>query len=361
MRESMSQENMTKDAAKILVVDDVENNRFVLRDIIQEMGCQPILAENGMQALKIIERLHPQLAILDIAMPEMDGYELCKLIKGNPKTRDIPVVFISAFDDPSDVVMGFDMGGEDYITKPFIPKVVKARLKLHLKLYDAHNELHEMNRRLQSSIDEQLHQLEMEKKNVLYALIRVARENACYDVNHMERLCYNCRVLVEAMQLSPEYGHLISDSFVDTIEVAAPLCDLGNVAIPTDILQKKESLSKEEMEVIRTHTTIGAKILEDIRDTGDYNDFLQMSADIAHYHHENWDGSGYPCGKQGDAIPLSAQIVAVVSAYCAMTENRIYRESYNIEAALEMMEEDAGTKFNPAIFKIIRKIYRHMH
>lgn len=357
----MSQENVTKETAKILVVDDVENNRFVLRDIIQEMGYQPILAENGKQALRIIDRLHPQLAILDIAMPEMDGYELCKLIKGNPDTRDIPIVFISAFDDPSDVVMGFDIGGEDYITKPFIPKVVKARLKLHLKLYDANNELLEMNRRLQTSINEQLHQLEMEKKNVLYALIRVARENACYDVDHMERLCYNCRVLVEAMQLSPEYGHLISDSFVDTIEVAAPLCDLGNVAIPTDILQKRESLSPEEMEVIRTHTTIGAKILEDIRDTGDYNDFLQMSADIAHYHHENWDGSGYPSHKKGNEIPLSAQIVAVVSDYCAMTESRIYRESFHIEETLSMMEKAAGNKYNPDIFQVIRKIYRHMH
>ena len=357
----MSQENATKEIAKILVVDDVENNRFILRDIIQEMGHQPILVESGAQALKVIDRMHPQLAILDIAMPEMDGYELCKLIKDNPETRDIPVVFISAFDDPSDVVKGFYFGREDYITKPFIPKVVKARLKLHLKLYDAHKELHEMNRRLKSFVNEQLYQLEMEKKNVLYALIRVARENACYDVNHMERLCYNCRILVEAMQLSPEYGHLISDSYVDTIEVAAPLCDLGNVAIPTDILRKKESLTPEEMEVIRTHTTIGATILNDIMDTGDYNDFLQMPMDIAHYHHENWDGSGYPCQKKGNEIPLSAQIVSIVSDYCAMTENRIYRESYHIEEALEMMEKDVGKKYNPDIFRIISKIYRHMH
>ncbi len=357
----MSQESTVKETARILVVDDVENNRFVLRDIIQEMGYQPVLAENGTQALKIVERLHPQIAILDIAMPEMDGYELCKLIKGNPETRDIPVIFISAFDDPSDVVRGFDCGGEDYITKPFIPKVVKARLKLHLRLYDAIGEMTDMNRKLKSFANEQLHQLEMEKKNVLYALIRVARENACYDVNHMERLCYNCRVLVEAMQLSPIYDSLISDSFIDTIEVATPLCDLGNVAIPTDILQKKDDLTPEEMEVMHTHTTIGAKILEDIRDTGDYNDFLQISADIAHYHHENWDGSGYPSNKAGDAIPLSAQIVSVVSDYCAITEDRIYRGAYSIENALEIMEKDSGRKYNPDIFNIMKKIYRHMH
>ena len=116
----------------------------------------------------------------------------------------------------------------------------------------------------------------------------------------------------------------------------------------------------EELAVIRTHTTVGARILEDIRNTDDYNDFLQMSIDIAHYHHENWDGSGYPCGLRGDEIPLSAQIVSVVSAYCAITEQRVYRESYKGEEALQMMEAEAGKKFNPDIFRILRKTYRQL-
>ena len=358
----MAQENNKgKDAAKVLIVDDVDTNRFVLRDIIQEMGHQPILAENGVQALKIVSRLQLNLVILDIAMPEMDGHEFCKIMKEKEETKDIPIVFISAFDDPSDIVEGFNIGGEDYITKPFIPEVVKARVKLHLKLYKASTQLQEMNRLLQTSVSEQLRQLEMEKKNVLYALIRVARENACYDEDHMERLSYNCRVLSEAMQLSAEFGHLISNSYIDTIELAAPLCDLGNVAIPTEILQKKEALSPEDTATIHTHTTIGAKILQDIHDSGDYNDFLQMSIDIAQYHHENWDGSGYPCGIKGEKIPLSAQIVSVVSAYCAITEKRVYRGSYTIEEALNMMDNDSGKKFNPDIFQILKMIYRQLH
>lgn len=357
----MTQENSMTEAAKILVVDDVDTNRFVLRDIIKDMGYQPVLVENGVQALKVVARLRPQLIILDVAMPEMDGHEFCKIMKEDPKTRDIPIIFISAFDEPKDVVRGFNLGGEDYITKPFIPEVVKARLKLHLKLCDANNRLVDMNRLLQKSVNEQLVQLEMEKKNVLYALIRVARENACYDEDHMERLSYNCRVLAEAMQLSAEYGHMISDAFIDTIELAAPLCDLGNVAIPTQILQKTDALLPEEIKVIQTHTTIGAKILEDIRSTGDYNDFLQMSIDIAHYHHENWDGSGYPCGKKGDEIPLSAQIVSVAGAFCAITENRVYREPYEIEETLEMMGGAARKKFNPDIYNILHKIHRRLH
>lgn len=357
----MAHENANRDVSRILIVDDVETNRFVLRDIILDMGYQPILTENGVQALKMVERFHPQLIILDIAMPEMGGYEFCGIMKEKADTRDIPIIFISAFDDPADIVKGFSLGGEDYITKPFIPEVVKARVKVHLKLSETSRNLMEMNRLLQVSVNEQLRQMELEKKNFLYALTRVARENACYDEGHMERLCYNCRILAEAMQLSAAYGHVISDSYIDTIELAAPLCDLGNVAIPTDILQKKTPLTPEENAVMQTHTTIGARILKDIKDTRDYNDFIQISIDIANYHHENWDGSGYPSGIKENEIPLSAQIVAVVSAYCALTESRVYRSPFSSEEAFQIMEKDAGKKFNPDIFQILRKISRQLH
>jgi putative two-component system response regulator len=259
------------------------------------------------------------------------------------------------------VVKGFELGGEDYVTKPFIPEVVKARVGLHLRLCEVNRQLQETNRLLQKSVNEQLRQLELEKKNVLYALIRIARENACYDEDHMDRLSYNCRTLSEAMQLSAKYSPLISDTYIDTIELAAPLCDLGNIAVPTEVLRKQEPLLPSDVEAIQSHTVVGARILEDIRDTGDYNDFLQMAVDIAHYHHENWDGNGYPTGKKEDEIPLSAQIVSIVSAYCALTENRAYRDSYHIEEALRMMEKEVGTKYNPDIYQILRKIYRQLH
>ena len=354
-------ENKEKEVTRILIVDDVETNRFTLKDIISGMGYQPILTENGEQALKILERFPVQLIISDIAMPVMDGYELCKKIKENPDMREIPIIFISAFDNPEDIVKGFALEGADYITKPFIPEVVRARVRVHLKLYEANQRLQESNRKLQISISDQLKQMEIEKKNVLYALIRVARENASYDEKHMERLSYNCRVLADAMQLSNQYGHMISDSYVDTIELAAPLCDLGNVAIPTSILQKISSLTAEEEEVMQTHTTIGARVLRDIKKSGDYNDFIQMSIDIANYHHENWDGSGYPEGIHGEQIPLSAQIVSIVSEYCALTENRTYRGMYDKEDTFEIMKQDVGTKFNSDIFEILQKIYRQLH
>lgn len=354
----MTERDNTK--AKILIVDDVDSNRFVLRDIINEMGYQPILAENGTQALKVVERLWPQMIILDIAMPGMDGYEVCEILKKDPKTREIPIVFISAYDNPEDVVKGFHIGGEDYITKPFLPEVVKVRVGLHLKLYEANRELAEKNRLLQASINEQLHQIELEKKNVLYALTRVARENAAYDVNHMERISKNCKILAEAMQLSPQFSHLISDTYVETIELAAPLCDLGNVGIPTSILQKESALTDEELSVIRMHTEVGARVLKDVKSTGDYNDFLEMSYDIAQNHHENFDGSGYPAGKRDKEIPLSAQILAVVADYCALTEERVYRPAYSDEQVIEIMKKDAGVKYNPDIFSLLTMIVRQL-
>ena len=346
---------------RILIVDDVEANRFILRDIIKEMGYQPVLTENGMQAIKMAKSIHPQLIILDIAMPEMDGYEVCRRLKADTEVREIPIIFVSAFDEPGDIVKGFSLGGEDYITKPFVTEVVKARVGLHLKVYEASRRAQEMNRQLQVSINEQLKQMEAERRSILYALIRVARENASYDENYMERLSYNSRILTEALQLSELYGSVISDNYVDTMELAAPLCDLGNMAIPTDILQKQGVLTESENEIMRRHTTIGARILREISVAGNENKLIQMAIEIANFHHENWDGSGYPEGLLGESIPLSAQVVAVAGAFCALTEKRTYREAYTKEQAIEIMERDNGSKFNPDIFFVLTKIVRQLH
>ncbi|MBP3486815.1 MAG: response regulator [Roseburia sp.] len=352
----MIHEDKKRESQGILIVDDVEENRFVLRDIISDMGYLPILTENGVQALKMVERCRPQLIILDVAMPQMDGYEFCRIMKENVDTRDIPIVFISAFDNPADIVQGFNLGGEDYITKPFIPEIVKARVGVHLKFAEMKRNMMEINRQLQTSVGEQLKQMEAEKKDVIYALLRVARECVSYDEAYMDRLKANCRTLAEAMQLSAAYGSLISDSYIDRIELMAPLCNLGNVAVPTDILSGKEHLSKEEQTLLESHTTVGAEILHDIRKIRDFNDFIEMAEEIAHYHHENWDGSGYPEGKKGEEIPLSAQIVAVVDTYCTLTQD----DGCGRQEALDIMEQDVGKRFNPELFGILRRIAKQL-
>lgn len=350
----MLYQNSGKNRATILIVDDVETNRLILEEIIQSMGCNPVLAENGEQALELAGQCGPQLILTDISMPGMDGYKLCRLLKANKHTKDIPIVFISAYDDPNDIVQGFRLGGEDYITKPFIPEIVQARVGVHLNLHQAKHDLMEMNRRLQVSVSEQLKQIEQEKKNILYALANMAAKNYGYETGRMERLKNNCRILAQGMQLSPIFEGKISDSYIDTVEIAAPLLDIGNIGIPKEILNKKSGLTEEETALVQSHTEIGAQLLKDLHVNTDYNDFISISIEIAHYHHENWDGSGYPDGLKQDEIPLSAQIVATVERYCTLTG----KEGCTRKEALEQMDADSGVRFNPDIYQICCKISR---
>lgn len=345
-----------KNGGKILIVDDVEINRLVLEEIIQNMGCDPILAENGQRAIELAGKCSPQLILTDISMPGMDGYELCKILKGNKNTQDIPVIFISAYDNPQDIVEGFQLGGEDYITKPFVSEVVQARVGVHLRLQEAKNEMLAMNRRLQVSVSEQLKQMEEEKKNILYALANMAAKNFGYEQGHMDRLKRNCRILAQGMQLSPIFEDRISDAYIDTIELAAPICNIGNIGIPKEILRKETGLTEEEEAIVHSHTEIGAQLLEDLHVNNDYNDFISISIDIAHYHHENWDGSGYPDGLKREEIPTAAQIVAIIEMYCTLTG----KQNYDRQEALEIMRGDAGVKFNPDIFHICCKISRQL-
>lgn len=346
--------------AVVLIVDDVEVNRVILGECISDMGCRVMLAESGARALEMARETMPNLVLTDISMPEMDGYELCRILKANIETRNIPIIFISAFDETKDIVKGFDMGGGDYITKPFIPELVQARVSVHLRLYEATLEIKEANRRLQASVNEQVRQLEQERKNVLYALADVAAENSWHDNTYIDRMRYNCHILAQSMQLSPLFEEQISDSFVETVQFAAPLCDIGNIGIPKEILQKESVFDEEERVLMQNHTRIGAKLLKDLKVTNDYNDFIQISTDIAHFHHENWDGSGYPEGKKGHEIPLAAQIVSMSSMYCALTEARSFRQGYDREEALEIMRQEAENKFNPDIFDIFCKVARQL-
>ncbi len=354
----MSLQELEKE--KILIVDDVEANRFALRDIVLGMGYQPILAENGEQALKVLERVSVRVIVLDIAMPGIDGFQVCEFIKDDPTMREVPVLFISAYDDPATVAKGFEVGGADFITKPFVPEVVRARINLQVTIYSSKKEVTDLNRKLQIVMTEQLRRVEASKRNVLYALLRIARENAAYDADHMDRLSQNSRLLAEAMQISLAFGDQISNQFIDAIELAAPISDLGNVAIPSEVLCKTGKLTSEEIATMRRHTIIGEQILQDIDDDNHNNLFLTISREVAKCHHENWDGSGYPEGLSGDQIPLSAQIVNMVGTYCALTETRSYRAAFSPEEAFETMGNTMGSTYNPVMFDIFRKIRRQL-
>ena len=352
----MSGKNIDIGRAIILIVDDLEMNREILAQIIRNIGGEPLFAGSGEEALEVIKEQCPELVLTDISMPGMNGYELCKILKRKKETRNTPVIFISAYDEPQDIVEGLSLGGDDYITKPFIPEVVQARVGVHLRLYEAKRELMEMNRRLQASVKEQLKQIEQEKKNILYAMANIVTRNSDQEKEHRDRVSKNCRILAQGMQLSPLFENQISDSFIDMIELAAPICDIGKIGVPKELLQKEERLTEEEKTILRNHTNIGAKLLADLHTNTDYNDFISTAVDIAKCHHENWDGSGYPDRLKGENIPLAAQIIAVAERYCTLTG----KEALQKEEALELMGREAGVKFNPMIYEIFHKISRQL-
>ena len=300
----------------------------------------------------------PQLILLDVFMPEMDGYEFCERLKENPVTRDIPIIFISAADSSEDKVRGFNLGAVDYIGKPFEVTEVTMRVRNHLKLYEVQQELELSNRRLHSVISSQARRIEEEQKNILYALAALAQGKELNGRSHLDHVSYNCRILTQSLQFSPDFSEEISESFINTIEVASRLHDIGNIQAPCNLLLVDKTLKPEEMEIVKCHVEQGAEILERVYASTPENSFLPMAIDIARYHHARWDGSGYPQDAAGKDIPLSARITTVLDIYDTLRGVRSYKDDYTQEESLKIMEEGRGILFDPEILDVFFKVQK---
>ncbi len=334
---------------QILIVDDVETNLLILENIIEGMGYIPKCAQSAAKAASIISESRPQLILLDVFMPQMDGYEFCERLKSNPLTRDIPVIFISAADSSEDKVRGFKLGAVDYIGKPFEVAEVTMRVNNHLKLYEMKQELEMSNRRLHSVISSQARRIEDEQKNILYALAALTEQRDSDTAGHMENVAYNCRLLAQSLQFSPEFTEEISEGFIDTIEVASRLHDIGKLRVPDD--DAPEVAQGDRM--IRHHAEQGAEILERVYQNTPENSFLPMAIEIARYHHACWDGSGYPGGISGKDIPLSARIAIVADNYDMLTgEEGIC----SLQECIQAIQDGSGTYFDPDIVSVFLKI-----
>lgn len=351
-----------KKEVKILVVDDVEVNLIILEEIIQNMGYEAITALSVKQALEQMqgEKMLPQVILTDIAMPDIDGFEFCTMLKKDPYTKDIPVIFISAMDSTADLSKGFELGAVDYIAKPFERIEVEMRINMHLKLYTLQCDLEENNRRLSLVVTRQMEKLRIEQKNIMLALARLIENKESVSGNHHSNIAYNSRILAQAMQMSPVYEQEITDTFIDTIESSAGLHDIGKIMIPDSIILKEGTLSDREYRIMMTHSELGAQTLLDIYDGMERNDFINMAIDIAYYHHENWDGSGYPKKLKGTDIPLAARIVRIVDVFDSMLDNRAYRSAIPLDEVLQFIESGEGTYFDPEIVHIFMKIYRNL-
>ncbi len=357
----MNRTSQNNSDISILVVDDVEVNLIILEEIIKNMGYEALLAQSVKEALEIIENREqlPKVILSDISMPETDGFTFCSMLKNDPYTKDIPVIFISAMDTASDLSKGFELGAVDYIPKPFEKTEVEMRISTHLKIYNMQRDLEENNKQLNLVVARQMEKLRVEQKNIMTALARLVESKENVSGSHYKNILYNSRILAEGMQLSPKFEDEVTDDFIDTIESSAGLHDIGKLMIPDQILLKNAPLDEEERRVMCTHAELGAKTLNDIYEGVEKNDFIEMAIDIAWYHHECWDGSGYPKGLKGKEIPLSARIVKVVDVFDAMISERHYKKPIPLDQTLAYMQEKSGTIFDPDIIRVFMRIYRN--
>jgi putative two-component system response regulator len=307
----------------LLIVDDEPSNLSALHQVLSP-DHRLVFARNGLDALAAAEKHQPSLILLDIGMPQMDGYEVCRRLKANARTESIPVIFVTALAEIGDEAAGFDTGGVDYITKPFTPEIVRARVRTHLSLVRATA-------------------LERSHRDAVYMLGTAGHFNDADTGVHIWRMAAYARALAARVGWDAERCALM--------EMAAPLHDTGKLGIPDAILRKPGKLSAEEWEIMMTHTRIGYEILSQSDAP-----LFQLGAEIALHHHEKWDGTGYPLGLIGEAIPQSARIVAVADVFDALTMQRPYKEAWPVERAIETLKAGAGSHFEPRCLTLFLEI-----
>ncbi|MGS0695050.1 HD domain-containing phosphohydrolase [Shewanella sp. 0m-4] len=323
------------DKATILVVDDTPENIDILVGILG--GDYKVkVAIDGPKALALAAKTTPDLILLDVMMPGMNGYEVCKRLKQDPLTCHIPVIFVTALADVSDETQGFELGAVDYITKPVSAPVVKARVKTHLTLYD-------QKRLLEQEVKVRTKELEETRFEIIRRLGRAAEYKDNETGLHVIRMSHYARLLAIESDLPDKYCELIYN--------AAPMHDIGKIGTPDSILKKPGKLDEDEWVEMQRHAEIGAEII------GDHSDpLLEMARRIALTHHEKWDGSGYPNGLVGEEIPIEGRIVAIADVFDALTSIRPYKKAWSVEETVALIESEAGKQFDPELVEHFKQI-----
>ncbi len=334
----------------ILVVDDTPDNITLLCALLGDQYKNKV-ATNGQKALKIaFAEPHPDLILLDIMMPGMDGYEVCQELKANPSTANIPVIFLTAKTQDEDETRGFELGAVDYITKPINPPILKARVQTHIALRHARSSLERQNENLEKQVEQRTKQLVALQDAIIIAMASLAETRDNETGHHIRRTQYYIRELAIKLQQHPRFAPHLDPKTVDFIYKSAPLHDIGKVGVPDRILLKPGRLTTEEFEEMKKHTTYGRDtILAAEKTLGAKENFLTTARDIAYYHHEKWDGSGYPQGIAGDAIPVSARLMALVDVYDALISKRPYKDPIPHEEAVSIISKGSGTHFDPDV------------
>ncbi len=334
---------------RILLVDDQVENLQILSDILESKGHEVLPVMSGKLAIETAEENPPDLVLLDVMMPEMDGFEVCRRLKAHPALNHIPIIFVSGLNDTAYKLGGFQAGGVDYITKPFHIEEVLARVETHLTLQRMRHELARYNLYLEDLVQKKVQEISDSQLATILALSKLAESRDDVTGEHIERTRMFCKIIAEELRNRSQYPEEVSESFIETIFHAAPLHDIGKVGIPDSFLLKADRLTSEEFEVLKSHALIGAKTLQTVHDQYPQNAIINMGISLARSHHEKWDGSGYPDRLKGEEIPLSARIMAVADVYDGLRSKRLYKEALTHDKCRNIIREESGKQFDPAV------------
>ncbi len=323
-----------------------------------------LIAKSGEQALERVSTApHPQLILLDVLMPGIDGYETCRRLKQDKRTAGIPVIFITTKTTVEDEQHGLELGAADYITKPFSPAIIKARVKTQLNLKMARDALENQNRLLEQKVAQRTLEIALTRDIAIHGMAALAGTRDYETGNHIRRTQHYIKCLARHLANHPRFKEFLTEQNIELLFKSAPLHDIGKVGIPDNILLKPGKLDEREFEVMKTHAVLGRNALPSDGGKSDSIPFLNMARDIAHTHHEKWDGSGYPQGLEEESIPLSGRLMAIADVYDALINKRVYKPAFSHETAVEMILAEKGKQFDPDIvdsFIALRDDFNHI-
>lgn len=334
----------------ILLVDDTPENLVVLGELLQPLY-RVRAASSGRRALQVAaSEPRPDLILLDVMMPDMDGYATLQALRSDPATADIPVIFVTAMDTTQDEEYGLDLGAVDYITKPIRPAIVLARVRTQLELKHARDWLEDQNAALEAEVQRRMGENLLIQEVSIHALARLAETRDPETGNHLKRTQGYVYALALRLKENPRFSAYLDERRIEMLTKSAPLHDIGKVGIPDNVLLKPGKLTAEEWEIMKTHAVIGAEAIERAeRDADRPVDFLILAKEIAHWHHEKWNGSGYPDGLAGDAIPVSARLMALADVFDALITRRIYKPPMPYDEARRIILDERGRHFDPDV------------
>ena len=344
---------MIEELPLLLIVDDSPDDITVLEEILKDEH-RIISVNSGEEALRVTRSgLQPDLVLLDIIMPDMDGYEICRRLRHDDRTADIPIIFLTAKTGPVNEKMGLDLGAEDYINKPPSPGIVRARIRTQLRLKRTRDFLKNKADYLEMEVASRVKDVMLVQDVTMIALGSLAETRDNLTGNHIRRTQNYIRLLAERLGTLDKYREILSYDVIERLYKSAPLHDIGKVGIPDCILKKPGPLTTEEFDLMKTHTTIGFTAIATAEQSlNAHSSFLSLARDMAWSHHEKWDGSGYPRGIIGVDIPLAGRLMAIPDVYDALTSMRVYKQAFSHEDSVAIIAKGIGTHFDPDIGKI---------